>query len=131
MSRLPADATILVVDDDDSLRSVLVMILERGGYTVLNAATGAAALATASAHDGAIDLVVCDVVMPDMSGAETVRRLTAARTETRPLFISGYGPADITRYGVPTAGAAFMEKPIAAADLLSRVARLLGDAEVS
>jgi two-component system, cell cycle sensor histidine kinase and response regulator CckA len=119
-----APATILVVDDDEALRALLCLILRRAGYLVLEAASGNEALQLAEIH--APDLVVCDVVMPGLSGPETVRRLVVLRPGLRTLFISGYDAADVRRqHGVASEGAAFMQKPLHPAAFAERVGELL------
>ena len=82
--------TILVVEDQDELRSLICEVLEDAGHTVLAAANGLEALARAESHGGAVDLLLTDVVMPGMNGRELAERLTALRPGLRVLFVSGY-----------------------------------------
>ncbi|MBO9532121.1 MAG: response regulator [Solirubrobacteraceae bacterium] len=113
--------TVLVVEDAEMLRPIVGQMLARAGYRVLSAADGVAALEVADAHDGRIDLVLTDVVMPRMSGGELVERLARTRPDIAVLFTSGY-PADIVaRHGIEQQGAAFVQKPYVAEDLLRQV----------
>jgi two-component system, cell cycle sensor histidine kinase and response regulator CckA len=114
--------TILVIDDDATLRILLGLILRKEGYHVLEAADGAEALHLAAEHD--ISLVVCDVVMPGLSGPETVSRLHAVQP-TATIFISGYDKSDISRYGTLSSDAVFMQKPVSGTGLVAEVRRLL------
>ena len=81
------------------------------GYQVLEAPDGAKALEIAAAHEGAIDLLVTDVVMPRLSGREVATRLSAERPDLKVLYISGYTDDSIFRHGVLEGGVAFLQKP--------------------
>ncbi|HSJ25304.1 MAG TPA: response regulator [Longimicrobiales bacterium] len=118
--------TILLVEDDSTLRDVLLVILRRGGYHVLAAGDGASALALASTYGGSIDLLVSDVVMQGLSGPATWEQLLQDRPDVPVIFISGYDRDVIRRHGVPESGAVFMQKPVSASALLARVAEILG-----
>jgi PAS domain S-box-containing protein len=117
----PTRGTVLVVEDEPALRDLLAETLSRAGCTVLSAGDGEAALEVARRSDGALDLLLTDVVMPRMGGRELVARLAAERPGLRVLMISGYawGPPDWT----PPDGArvAFLQKPFAPSTLLERV----------
>src|SRR4029077_21271734 len=93
----PGPATILVVEDEITVRSLLVDILEAKGYKVLSAEGAEQALFLADSHDGPIHLVVTDIVMPNMSGSELAAELLRQRPDTRIIFISGYSVAEIAR----------------------------------
>src|SRR6185503_4431700 len=82
--------TLLIVEDEEALRDVAGRILGGAGYRVLAASCGPAALELAAAHDGPIDLLLSDVVMPGMLGKELAERLTGVRPATRVLYMSGY-----------------------------------------
>jgi CheY-like chemotaxis protein len=82
--------TVLLVEDEDMVRNMTRLVLERCGYTVLEARQGVEALTVGAAHDGPLDLVLTDAVMPEMGGLELVRRLTAVRRGLKVLFMSGY-----------------------------------------
>ncbi|MET7426085.1 PAS domain S-box protein [Dactylosporangium sp. NPDC005555] len=114
--------TVLVAEDEEALREVTTRILGRGGYTVLAASDGADALEVAAAHDGPIDLLLSDVVMPGMLGRVLAERLQQARPDTRVLFMSGYAQPVLTSNGILDPGVHLVEKPFTGADLLAAVA---------
>jgi two-component system cell cycle sensor histidine kinase/response regulator CckA len=118
--------TVLVVEDEEALLRIVRYSLEGLGYRVLAAQAPRQALAMATAHEGAIDLVVADVVLPEMSGVEVVKRLKALRPATRALFVSGY-PADVTdRQGLLPDGLRLLSKPFGRCDLARAVREALG-----
>ena len=96
------------------------------GYAVIEAADGEQAVELATQHDGQIDLVVTDVVMPGMSGREAADTIRLLRPETRVLYMSGYTDDDILRHGVLRGLVAFLPKPFTPDVLLARVRELLG-----
>ncbi|HSJ06327.1 MAG TPA: ATP-binding protein, partial [Longimicrobiales bacterium] len=116
--------SILVVEDDDAIRSVAGRALQRGGYGVVTAAGGADALALLEAEPG-IRLLFTDVVMPGMSGPELARRATSRRPHLRVLFASGYTDESLERHGVHESGHAFLEKPYSVTALLAAASRAL------
>ncbi len=118
--------TVLVVEDEEAVRSFAVRVLARAGYRVLSAATGETALAAARAHDGPIDLVISDVVMPGMTGPEFAARIAVDRPGVRVLFTSGYAEDAITERGGVAEGGAYLSKPYSVDLLLERVRELLG-----
>jgi CheY-like chemotaxis protein len=120
-----ADATVLLVEDEPAVRAVVSEMLEGGGYTVIAAIDGTEALQLASTHDGPIDLLVTDVVMPGMSGQEVARRIAEERPQTRTLFVSGYNESAIAQHGVLAPGTAFLEKPFSAAELVRKAREVL------
>jgi PAS domain S-box-containing protein len=117
--------TLLVVEDESALRDVAGRILSGAGYRVLAADGGPQALELAARHDGAIDLLVSDVVMPGMLGKELAERLVHVRPGTRVLYMSGYAQPVLAAQGTLDPGVALLEKPFTAADLLSAVRRRL------
>jgi PAS domain S-box-containing protein len=117
--------TLLVVEDEDALRDVAGRILSGAGYRVLAADGGGQALELAALHEGAIDLLVSDVVMPGMLGKELAERLTCVRPDTRVLYMSGYAQPVLASQGTLEPGVALLEKPFTAADLLSAVRKRL------
>jgi two-component system, cell cycle sensor histidine kinase and response regulator CckA len=117
--------TVLVVEDESALREVAGRILSGAGYKVLAAECGAAALSLAAAHDGEIDLLLSDVVMPGMLGKEVAERLTLVRPSTRVLFMSGYAQPVLHSEGTLEPGVALLEKPFTAEDLLTAVRKRL------
>ncbi|HEV7388746.1 MAG TPA: response regulator [Gemmatimonadaceae bacterium] len=121
--------TILLVDDEQSVRSIVLKILRRANYNVLEAENGDAALRIAEAHPGKIDLVITDMYMPGLRGPEVADRLARTRPGLRVLFMSGYADQD-ARTGVP-AGANFLNKPFSGADLAKTVEAVLKGPAVS
>jgi PAS domain S-box-containing protein len=108
--------TILVAEDEDAVRRLTQRMLTRAGYTVIEAAGGAAALAAWEAHPGEIDLLLTDVVMPGMSGKELADRLGVV-----PVFMSGYTDDVILRHGVDAGQPRLVQKPFDADTLLAAV----------
>jgi PAS domain S-box-containing protein len=113
--------TVLVAEDEDGIREALVRTLTAAGYTVLAAADGAAALALAEHHPGAIDLLLTDVVMPGMLGNDLAASLLERRPGTRVLFMSGYAGDLMNRYGVLESRVTILPKPFTSDELLSAV----------
>lgn len=103
--------TILFVEDEDSLRTVIGDFLTESGYHMLITANGRDALAIAAAHDGPIDLLLTDVIMPQMSGPELARRIRATRPEMKVIFISGYSETILEPFDVNDSGIALLQKP--------------------
>ncbi|HYD51802.1 MAG TPA: ATP-binding protein, partial [Gemmatimonadaceae bacterium] len=118
-------ATVLLVEDEDALRRLAARVLTRRGYRVLVANGGDEALAIAAAHDGAIDLLLTDVVMPGMSGRELAERLATLRPETKLMYMSGYTEDAIVRHGVSGHETAFLQKPFTPDALLRGVQAVL------
>jgi two-component system cell cycle sensor histidine kinase/response regulator CckA len=111
--------TILVVEDEAPLRRLVVKILRGAGYTVLEAASGEEGITLAGRERG-LDLLLTDVIMPNLSGPEMVKRLRAARPELAVLFMSGYDNALIDRAGLDRT-ASFLPKPFSPRALLAKV----------
>ena len=95
------------------------------GYTVLTAASGPEALDTSARHDGEIDLLLTDVVMPQMSGRTLARRLLKPRPAIKVLFMSGYTDDAIVHHGVLDEGTNFLGKPFTGTDLTRKVREVL------
>ena len=117
--------TVLLVEDEDSLREIVRECLEDAGYTVLDAGSGARALEASASHSGPLHLVITDVVMPGMGGREVVERLQAARPQVRALYMSGYTDDAMVLHGVMVADMAFLQKPFSAAALAAKVRQVL------
>jgi len=122
---LKGTETILMVEDDDGVRRLACRVLESLGYTVLCAESGPEALDLARDHEGKIDLVLTDVVMPAMSGREVERRLVEAGHAARVLFMSGYTDDAVLKHGVLETGVAFLQKPFTPGALGRKVREVL------
>jgi CheY-like chemotaxis protein len=118
--------TILLVEDEESLRVLSRELLEELGYQVLAAAGPGEALALCEKHPSAIDLLLTDVVMPVMGGRELAERVAALRPGIKVLFSSGYTADAIAHQGVLDAGVHLLEKPFVLATLARKVAEVLG-----
>jgi CheY-like chemotaxis protein len=118
--------TILVVEDQDSVRTLAVLALKSSGYVVLEAANGQQALRLAESCAGPIHAMVTDVVMPGMSGPELASRMRDVRPETRVIFTSGYTDDVVVTRGVLTRGVEYLSKPYSLGVLLATVRRVLG-----
>jgi PAS domain S-box-containing protein len=117
--------TILIAEDQPEVGSLMRATLERHGYTVIEAGGGEDALRLASRHEGAIDLLLTDVVMPGMTGRELARQLVQQRAKARVLYTSGYTDNAIVQHGVIDPGLAFIQKPFSPDDLLRKVRDVL------
>jgi signal transduction histidine kinase/ActR/RegA family two-component response regulator len=123
--------TILLVEDEGVVRSLVAEILETSGYTVLQAADGPSALELLRRHSGPVDLLVTDVVMPGMSGPDVAKAVASMRPGTQVLYTSGYTDSAIDHHGVLEPGIAFLQKPFSADDLTRKVRDLVEGAEPS
>jgi CheY-like chemotaxis protein len=112
---------ILVVEDNDGLRRLMAAMLSGHGYAVTLAANGGEALLLVEEKGLNPDLIITDVVMPNMSGRELIDRLRRANPHLRALYMSGYTDDAILRHGVSDASVHFMEKPFSLETLLSNV----------
>jgi two-component system cell cycle sensor histidine kinase/response regulator CckA len=117
--------TILLVEDDDRVRGSTRMVLQRFGYRVLEAANGADALAVCQAHTAEIDLLLTDVIMPQMSGQQLAKRLQSTRRGMRMLFMTGYLDSAIAHHGVLDGSVALISKPVMPEVLARRVREAL------
>jgi signal transduction histidine kinase/ActR/RegA family two-component response regulator/HAMP domain-containing protein len=117
--------TILLVEDEEGVRELARDILRASGYTVLEARNGAEALLLCERHQGPLDMLLTDVVMPRMSGRELAERLAPLRPDLSVLYMSGYTDDAVIRHGVLRAGTAFLQKPFTPAALVQRVRETL------
>jgi two-component system cell cycle sensor histidine kinase/response regulator CckA len=129
-ARLHGSETVLLVEDEDAVRKLVHSILQRNGYRVLEAKDGADALRIAE-QQLAIDLLLTDVVMPHMSGAETAARLLKVRPGLKLLYMSGYTDNAVVLHGVLRSETAFLQKPITPAALLAKVREVLDSCTAS
>ncbi len=119
--------TILVVEDEPSILRMTRMMLERKGYSVLSAATPTEAVDKAKEHSGSVDLLMTDVVMPEMNGRDLAEKITDLYPDIRLLFMSGYTEAIIANQGVLDDGVAFIQKPFSMADMTEKVREVLSE----
>jgi two-component system cell cycle sensor histidine kinase/response regulator CckA len=130
-ARLPSEAertgseTILLVEDETIVREIAQEILELAGYRVLSAEDPAAAVSTAAAWNGDIDMLLTDVVMPGMSGRDLAQQIAQARPGIKVLYTSGYTDAAVVHHGVVGEGIAFLQKPFTRKTLTRRVREIL------
>ncbi len=117
--------TVLVVENEEPVREMIVDVLSLHGYTALAAGDGEEALRVAASHHGALDLIIVDVVMPGISGEALAQRLTAGRPGTRVLYISGYTDDLIRQHGFTLASGHFLQKPFSVDDLARKVREVL------
>ncbi|HET9455169.1 MAG TPA: PAS domain-containing protein [Gemmatimonadaceae bacterium] len=117
--------TILLVEDEDSVRRLAKRVLEAQGYTVLEAVNGEAALRLAGDYAGVIDLLLSDVVMPELGGRLLAERLMAVRPDIEVLFMSGYTDDDILRRGLLERGQKLLQKPFTGSALAHEVRTVL------
>jgi two-component system cell cycle sensor histidine kinase/response regulator CckA len=123
--RLHGTETVLLVEDDEGVRSVCEVILGEHGYKVFAARNGEEALKFFNRSKGAVDLLVTDVVMPGISGPELAGQTRPFRTDMRVLYVSGYAENAIVHHGKLDPGISFLQKPFSPNDLLRRVRKVL------
>ncbi|MBP3956165.1 PAS domain S-box protein [Gemmata sp. G18] len=121
--------TILLVEDEDTVRRLARLALEMHGYTILEANGGADALRLSVEHSGPIHMLVSDVVMPVMGGREVAETLRSQRPGVKVLFVSGYTDDAIVRHGIVEATDAFLQKPFTPTSLARKVRAVLDGAE--
>jgi PAS domain S-box-containing protein len=119
----PIGATIMLVEDDTMVRTIARRTLTRGGYTVLEAGSGRAAMELAARTAGSIDLVIVDTVLPGISGTEFATAFRQLRPDARILMMSGYTEEAANRVLLRDTGDAFLDKPFSSHGLLDAVAR--------
>jgi two-component system, cell cycle sensor histidine kinase and response regulator CckA len=122
-------ATILAVDDDRAVLSLLELALGGAGYRVLSAAGGWAAIAAYEASTGPVDLLLTDVVMPDLTGPVIAERLCSKQPDLPVLFISGFHDADLVQRFVTRRGYTLLPKPFTVESLLRVVEESLSAVE--
>jgi CheY-like chemotaxis protein len=119
------EETLLVVEDDEAVRQTICRLLQSLGYRVLSAGSGPEAIARAAGHGGPIDLLVSDVIMPQMNGRQVYDELAAARPGLRVLFISGYTDDVIVEHGVLEPGLDYLPKPFTVSQLAIKVREVI------
>jgi CheY-like chemotaxis protein len=122
---LRGSETVLLVEDDPAVRALARQVLLRYGYQVLEAPVPSQAILIAKRHAGPIDLLLTDVVMPEMPGPEVARRLQEIRPEIRVLYMSGYAEESMIGDGVIGRGSNFLQKPFGPATLAEKLRDML------
>jgi PAS domain S-box-containing protein len=122
---LRGEETVLVVEDEDGVRELIWKILTDHGHTVLEARHGRDALTVAAGYEHSIQLLVTDVVMPEMGAGQLVDELLSTRPELKVLYMSGYTNDEIVRRGVSGSDAAFIRKPFTSGELMRKVREVL------
>ncbi len=117
--------TILLVEDEESVRQMIQKILASSGYTILEARHGSDALLISREHQGHIDLLLTDVVMPELNGPQLAEALSTPRPEMRVMFMSGYTRNEVDRRGLANSGIAFLHKPFTVSELTLLVREVL------
>jgi two-component system, cell cycle sensor histidine kinase and response regulator CckA len=117
--------TILLVEDDEAVRAVAERALNRFGYQVLSASRGEDALRIADEHDGAIELLLTDIMMPGMNGVEVAASVARRRPGIQVFFMSGYADQDLVRQGLLEPGTHFLQKPFTPQELATRIRGIL------
>ncbi len=125
VSRRGRGETILVAEDEDSVRRLVTRMLTDAGYKVLPASCGDEALKVFEIHSGPIDLVLTDVIMPKMSGKELIDVIREAQPEVKALYMSGYTDEIIAQQGLLGPGVEFIQKPFEKEELLDKVVQIL------
>ncbi len=119
-------ATILLVDDERMVRNVVGAMLQRHGYTVLEAQDGAEALRICHEHAGPIHLLLTDVLMPEMNGRMLAERIRSFRPDIRILYMSGYTGNVFPARSDSQSAIAYIQKPFSPAELARKVREILG-----
>jgi PAS domain S-box-containing protein len=120
--------TVLVAEDEEGVRELLRKVLGDHGHPVLEARHGRDALMVADRYERPIDLLIADVVMPEIGGGELVERLQSQRPDLKVLYISGYTNDEIVRRGVRRTEAHFLQKPFTSEELMRKVRQVLDGA---
>jgi PAS domain S-box-containing protein len=123
---LRGSETVLVVEDQDDVRSLTVEVLRSHGYRILEAPTGGDALLLVERNPGPIHLMLTDVVMPRMTGRELAERLRPQRPQMQVLYMSGYTENAITQHGALDPGVNYLSKPFTPNELAMKVREVLG-----
>ena len=118
--------TVLLVEDEDGVRRLTAFLLKSAGYTLLEAANGVEGLEIASRHEGDIDLLITDVVMPRMGGQELADAMRPFYPHLKVLFLSGYTADAIVRHGILGAESSFLQKPYTMSVLAFKIREVLG-----
>jgi CheY-like chemotaxis protein len=119
--------TILLVEDESLVLAMTKTMLELHGYHVLAAGSPGKAIGLAETYPGHIDLLITDVVMPEMNGSDLAKHLLASRPDLKRLFMSGYTADVVAHHGVLSEGIHFVQKPFVQKDLIAKIRMALED----
>lgn len=125
MTQPPAQITVLLVEDEDAVRTVTRRILERDGFRVLEARSGLDGVSVATTAADPIDLLITDVHLPDIGGGEVAREIAKVQPRIRVLYLSGYSDEMLLDQGIATETASFIQKPFSSEVLRRRIRSLL------
>jgi CheY-like chemotaxis protein len=119
--------TVLLVEDSEQVRRLVIRCLKSKGYTVLEASSGIDALRVCSRHEDPIDLLLTDVILPKMDGFEVAKRVVSSRPDTKVIYMSGFTDDALKRHGLESRDVALLEKPFSPSTLLRTVREFLDD----
>jgi two-component system, cell cycle sensor histidine kinase and response regulator CckA len=125
----PTETTVLLADDEMLVLSLTGTVLREQGYRVLEANEPGEALRICAEHDGPIDVLVTDVVMPQMNGRELAERVTGLRPGIKVLYMSGYTEDTLIQHGIRANEIAFLRKPFSIRTLEAKVHDLVAPAD--
>jgi two-component system cell cycle sensor histidine kinase/response regulator CckA len=125
LTEVKGEETVLLVEDEDALRKVVQRILAGGGYKVIVASNGPEALGAAESHDGPIDLLLTDVIMPQMPGPQLAEQIQKVRPTTQVLFMSGFAKPILDSTDKLKDGMSLIEKPFSGLALLAKIDQVL------
>jgi two-component system cell cycle sensor histidine kinase/response regulator CckA len=117
--------TVLLVDDEHALRRLTRRVLENSGYAVVEACDGIDALNVCASHEGLIDVLVTDVVMPGLGGPSLAEQISALYPQVKVLFVSGYTDDAVARHGIVRDEMAYLPKPFTPAALAEKIRQVL------
>lgn len=115
---------ILVVDDDHSVRELIVLFLENSGFTVFQAPGGPEALDVVASPDSMVDILVTDIIMPKMNGKELANRVSSIKPHIKVLFVSAYSAEILSSQNLCPTGADYIRKPFNKETLLNKISRV-------
>jgi two-component system cell cycle sensor histidine kinase/response regulator CckA len=113
--------SVLLVEDDEPVRTMTRVVLERSGFDVLEAGNGQAALSLLDSHPGSVDLLLTDVIMPGLNGRELYQRAVTREPSLRVVYMSGYTDSIIGRHGLLDEGVQFISKPFSGRELVAKI----------
>jgi len=119
--------TLLLVEDEDQVRKFIGTVLKKYGYKILTASNGKSAEHLFQEHRSEIDLVITDLIMPEMNGVELAKRINAMDNSTRILFISGYTDDHLSDHEMVDPHINYLQKPFSASDLMKMIRSILDD----